>query len=269
MIPEIRFLIYLAWLERRPAIPADRLAEMAVAAATDADFAESARRLGRLVMRSQVAIDRQMRRKEQIDSRALVVTDAILTETLRRVRLVRPDADLAAMEDQLTKLRKMRYRQKEAGVLAGELMALAPPGDITPRRRGPRPRRARPFWRRLFKVRPEALARDAASAVKLRDPALRHVRLLWLAQRGRSEVKRQVRRRREVDQRLLVVTHGVMVESMRQTRSFYSASGISGDEILEPFEDMLAELQTFCLYDQAEGERFAAELANIPLNELE
>lgn len=34
-----------------------------------------------------------------------------------------------------------------------------------------------------------------------------------------------------------------------------------------PFEDMLAELQTLA-YDQNEGERFATELANIPLHEL-
>jgi hypothetical protein len=267
VIPEIRFFIYFLWLERRPAIPADRLADMAVAAAKDADLEESVRRLLRLAMRSQAAIDRQVQRKEQIDSRALLVTDAILTETLRRVRLVRPDSDPAALEKQLKDLRKMRYRRKEADALAGELMALAPAGDFTPRRRRPRHRRPGPLWRRVFKVHAEALARDAASAMKIGDPALRHVRLLWLAQRGRSEVKRQIGRPKGVDHRLLVVTHGVLVESMRQTRSMYSSAGLRA-ETSEPFEDMLVELQTLA-YDQDEGERFATELANIPRNELE
>jgi len=268
VIPEIRFLIYQAWMERRPVIPADRLTDMAVAAAKDADLEKSVRRLGRLAMRSQAAIDRQVRRKEQVDSRVLLVTDAILAETLRRVRLVRPDSDPAALEKQLKKLRRMRYKRKEAEALAGDLLALTPAGDFTPRHRRQKSRRPGPFWRRLLKVRPEALARDAASAMRISDPALRHVRLLWLAQRGRSEVKRQDGRATGVDQRLLVVTHGVLVESMRQARSVYSSAGTSRYEMSSPFEDMLAELQPHA-YDQDEGERFATELANIPLNELE
>jgi hypothetical protein len=267
LIPAIRFFVHLAWLERRPAIPADRLADMAIAAAKDADLEKSVRRLGRLALRSQAAIDRQVRRKEQIDRRVLVVTDAILAETLRRVRLVRPDTDPAVLVEQLKQLRKMRYKRAEAEALAGELLTLAPAGDFLPKRHRPNRRRRGPFWRRVFKVRPEALARDAASAVKIRDPALRHVRLLWLAQRGRSEVDRQVGRAKGVDQRLLVVTHGVLVASMRQARVIYSSAGTSGGEMSTPFEDMLAELQTLA-YDQNEGERFATELANIPLHEL-
>jgi hypothetical protein len=104
---------------------------MARAAARDSDLEKSVRRLGRLHMRSQAAIDRQVRRKEQIDSQALLVTDAVLTETIRRVRLVRPDADLSPLEKELKRLRTMRYKRKEADAFSRDLRALAPEGDMS------------------------------------------------------------------------------------------------------------------------------------------
>jgi hypothetical protein len=215
-------------------------------------------------MRSQAAIDRQVRRKEQIDSQALLVTDAILTETIRRVRLVRPDADLSPLVKELKTLRTMRYKRRDAEAFSRDLLELAPEGDYVPRR--PRPTRyRRRLVRRVFKVRPEALAEDAAAAVRIHDRALRQVRLMWLAERGRSEVKRQVGRGKGVDERLLVVTHAVLLESMRQTRSLNSSIGTPADDIVEPFEDMLAELQTLA-YDHDEAERLATELANAPFD---
>ena len=90
----------------------------------------------------------------------------VWTETLRRVRLVRPDADPSALEKDLKSLRKMRYKRKEAEALAAELMALAPAGDFTPKPRRPGRRRRGPLFRR-------SVSTAAASTVMASDMVIR------------------------------------------------------------------------------------------------
>ena len=264
MIPAIRFLFGYWRLRRRPPIPAERLAELARTAAAHPDLEESVRRLGRLAYRSGIAVDGQVGRHESVDPRVALVTDAITTEVIRRVRIVRPDDDPSPLKDQLKDLRKHRYKRKEAAAFADELRSMAPTGDYVPkRRRRRRPCRRRPLtgtFRRLFKVRAEALADDAATAVQGGDPVVRSIRLLWLARRGHAEIERQLARGRGVNERLLIVTHGVYVEAMRQERYRRSRAGVAAAESSDPYEEQFAELQALD-YDHEEAERFAARLA--------
>lgn len=69
MISWIRFFFYAGRVWRQPPIPAERLVDSAFAAAKDRRLERSVKRLGRLGIRSQAAIDGQIRRKEPVDRR--------------------------------------------------------------------------------------------------------------------------------------------------------------------------------------------------------
>ncbi|HEX7277347.1 MAG TPA: hypothetical protein VF244_08230, partial [Acidimicrobiales bacterium] len=75
-----------------------------------------------------------------------------------------------------------------------------------------------------------------------------------LAVRCHMAIDAQRARGETVDERLLVVTHGVIVEGMRRGR----AAGIT----VETLEEYAAEIDDLP-YDREEGERYAAELASI------
>jgi hypothetical protein len=78
--------------------------------------------------------------------------------------------------------------------------------------------------------------------------------MLRVATQCHMAVTAQQARGEPVDERLLVVTHGVIVEAMRRGRAF----GLSVDVL----EEQMAHIEALS-YDREEAERFATELSDI------
>jgi len=252
VIRGLLFLLRLAWWRRQPVPPADVLAERARAAAGRGSPKTSLRRLAKLWWRVDVSVDRQVDRKLSVDPQVLALCDAMLSECLRRRRLYSLDEDANRLEQTLREFRRLRYKRKDAERFAAELQELTPAGSPpVVRKRPPRPRRLP--WRPR-RENPDRLARKAAAAERGDDAGLRSIRLLRVAVRAHVAVKRQQARRETVDERLLVVTHGVIVEAARRGRAF----GLSADDL----DERLAEI-LLLPYDHEEAERYAAELGRI------
>jgi|GEM_PF-6428672 len=252
MVRMATFFARHGWLSQRPPLPPERLASRARAAAGYRNPKASLARLARLWLRSQTAIDGQVRRRLPVDPQVLALADGIVTECLRRVGLYRPEADLAPLERARRELRRMRFPRKDAARFAEELRDLTPSGPPPAfRTRTPGPRLLP--WRPR-RENPEVLARRARSIARGQDQALRGVRLLRLATLGDIAVKRRQARGETVDERLLEVVHGVIVEATRRCGAF--------DLSVEVLEGQLADILALS-YDHEAGERFAAELAEI------
>lgn len=231
---------------------ADRVAERARAAAGHPDPRTSLARLAKLGLRNQAAVNRQVRRKLPLDPQFLALTDAIVSESLRRVRLYRPDTDTAPLDRAVRDLRRLRYKHKDAERFGAELRELTPPGT-PPAVRTRAPRRRRLPWRPR-RENPKVLSRRAASIARGQDAGLRSIRMLQVATQCHIAVTAQQARGEPVDEKLLVVAHGVIVEAMRRGRAF----GLS----VEVLEEQMAHIEGLS-YDLAEAERFAAELSAI------
>ena len=124
MITNIWAYVRLLWRFKRPLFAnPSRITDAATAAAKQPDPRDSLKQLILLNERTQARIHRQLRRKRPVDDRLLIVTDAILTEVVRRTKArtdLPPDLRDVYPKD-LRELRKMRYNRKAAANLAEEL----------------------------------------------------------------------------------------------------------------------------------------------------
>jgi len=116
------------------------------------------------------------------------------------------------------------------------------------------------WLRRQGAIDSELVARRALAATQLSEPMARIAALLRLASRNHAALSILLRDGRIIDDRVLEVLHGILIETKRQAGNIGSSMNWPPVEVSEILDLWLSELDSLD-YDRDKASRYAQQLA--------